>query len=101
MVEPAGAWLERTRRYLIVSGVLGALVWYPVLVPWAWSLAREGSLLVWSPWIASAGIALFLVGMSALWIAHYRRLDREIREWRARLARLKVEERAIIDELDG
>ncbi|HVM44768.1 MAG TPA: hypothetical protein VM582_02440 [Candidatus Thermoplasmatota archaeon] len=101
LTERSEDWLLRTRRYLVIAGVLGVFLWYPLLVPAAWRVGERAFYAPWAP-PAFAGAALvLLLGLTAIWAREFRRIDRELAEWRVRLARLKRREEQLLAELEG
>lgn len=99
-VERTGGWIERTRRTVLVSGILGVFLWYPVLLPWAWNVGSRASTSPAAPWIVAGGALLLLLALTALWAREYLRLDRELVAWSERVARLRAREAALLNELE-
>lgn len=93
-------WLVRTRRYLIIAGGLGIFLWYPLLVPWAWQLGEKATFSAWAPPAFAGGALVLLLGLTAIWAREFQRIDRELREWRERLARLRQREERLLAELE-
>lgn len=94
--QRGGDWLERTRRYLVAAGVLGVFMWYPVLLPWAWRTALQGTRERWLPWAMAASAGALLLVLTAVWVVEYLRIDRELAAWRERVARLREREAALL-----
>lgn len=99
LTAETGRWLERTRRYLVLAGALGIFLWYPVLLPWAWQAGAKASGDTLLPLILTMGVLAFLGSLTVLWLREFLRLDRELRRWRERLARLQDRERRLLDDL--
>lgn len=99
LTAETGRWLERTRRYLVLSGALGIFLWYPVLLPLAWQAGAKASGDALLPLLLCLGVLAFLGSLTILWLREFLRLDRELRRWRERLARLQERERRLLDEL--
>ena len=94
--ERGGHWLARTRRYLVAAGVLGVFLWYPVLLPWAWRTALQGTRERWLPWALAASACALLLALTVVWSVEYVRIDRELTAWRERVARLRQREAALL-----
>lgn len=99
-LERMGHQLERTRKILLLAGVLGIFLWYPFLIPWSWQQAARASEDATIPWVAAALTVLFLVVLTLLWAREFLRLDRELIAWRGRLGELRDREAHLLDELD-
>ncbi|HUR62449.1 MAG TPA: hypothetical protein VM286_08825 [Candidatus Thermoplasmatota archaeon] len=99
LLERMGAQLERTRRHLFLAGALGVLLWYPILVPWAWRQADRTTESPVFPWAVGGIVLAFLAILTALWIKELHRLDRELAAWRTRLAELRTREAHLMDTL--
>lgn len=101
LAESSGAWLERTRRYLVVAGVVGVFLWYPLVLAWAWARALEGGASRPTPWLLAAGALVALLALTAVWARTYLRLSRELAAWRERVARLQAREATYLASLDA
>lgn len=101
VLERTGEWLERTRRSLLMAGVLGIFLWYPVLVPWAWAVGAKSSARPWMPWFLSGAVVVLLLLLSAFWAREYLRLDKELAAWRERMARLREREARLLSDAPG
>lgn len=99
-LERMGEQLERTRKLLLLAGVLGVFLWYPFLVPWAWLQAARASDDAVVPWVAATMTLLFLVVLTVLWAREFLRLDRELNAWRGRLGELRDREAHLLDTLE-
>ena len=99
LANRAVEWLERTRRYLLVSGLLGVFLWYPILIPYAFRAGRSASLQPWAPWALAGGALLFLVALTVLWARQFLALDAELAGWRERMGRLREREARFLEEL--
>lgn len=98
-LDRMGGQLERTRRHLLLAGVLGVFLWYPILVPWTWRQALQTSDNNLFPW-AVAGLTLaFLLVLTGLWAREIQRLDRELVAWRARMRELRDRENSLTETL--
>lgn len=98
-LDRMGGQLERTRRHLLLAGVLGLFLWYPILVPWTWRQAQRTSDNPLFPW-AVAGLTLaFLAVLTGLWARELHRLDRELVAWRARMSQLRERENSLMETL--
>lgn len=100
-LDQMGAQLERTRKHLLLGGVLGIFLWYPFLVPWAWRTAARASESRFVPWAVAALTMLFLVVLTLLWAREFHRLDRELIRWRRRMSDLRAREARLLDTLDA
>lgn len=99
-LERMGEQLERTRKNLLLAGVLGVFLWYPFLVPWSWQQAANASDNPVIPW-AVAGLTLaFLVVLTILWAREFTGLDRELNAWRARMGELRAREEGLMETLE-
>lgn len=99
-LERMGAQLERTRRLLLLAGVLGVFLWYPFLVPWTWLQATRATDDPVTPWAAAGLTLVFLLVLTLLWAREFLRLDRELNAWRGRLGELRHREQGLLDELE-
>ena len=98
-LDSMGGQLERTRRHLLLAGVLGLFLWYPILVPWTWRQAERTSDNALFPW-GIAGLTLaFLAVLTGLWARELHRLDRELVAWRARMSELRERENGLMETL--
>lgn len=95
------SWLERMRRYLLLGGILGIFLWYPVLLAWAFQTGRRGSEHGGMALVLAAAVLAFLGALTALWTREYLNLHRELRGWRERLERLRRREQDLLDSLDA
>lgn len=100
-LDRMGAQLERTRRNLLLAGVLGIFLWYPILVPWVWSAAARNAELPWIPWAFAGAAILFLAVLTILWAREFVGLDRELRRWRERMGELREREAGLMADLEG
>ena len=101
VLHEAGAWLERTRRHLLVTGIVGIAVWYPALPLLAYLIGREGSELALTRWLLLGLVVLLLAALTLAWLRFYRRLSDEWKRWRAWIDRLEQREREIFGEGPG
>jgi hypothetical protein len=101
LAERSEAWLSRTRRYLLLAGVLGVVLWYPFLVPLVWSAGRDLVPAPWGSWLLAGLAALLLATLTFLWARALHQLDRDLDAWRAKVARLRLRERELLAELEG
>ena len=99
-LDRMGEQLERTRKNLLLAGVLGVFLWYPFLVPWAWLQAARSSDDPVIPWAVAALTLAFLVVLTVLWAREFLRLDRELNAWRGRLWELRDREEHLMDTLE-
>lgn len=99
-LERSGRWMERTRRYLFLGGVFGIFLWYPIILPWTFRYALDGTAVAPLPWVVSAAILGLLVALTLVWAREYLRLDRELHAWEVRIARLREREAALLSELE-
>lgn len=99
-LERMGEQLERTRKHLLLAGVLGVFLWYPFLVPWAWQQAARSTEDPIVPWGAAALTVAFLVVLTILWAREFLRLDRELAAWRGRIGELRDREAYLLDRLE-
>lgn len=99
-LDRMGEQLERTRKHLLLGGVLGVFLWYPFLVPWAWIQADRASDDPVIPWAVAALTLAFLLALTVLWAREFLRLDRELNEWRGRMGELRVREEYLMDALE-
>jgi len=100
LAENSGHWLERTRRYLLLSGALGIFLWYPILVPWAYRAGSEGTAAEGAGLFLAGAVVLFLLILTFIWGRAFLQLDRELAEWRERMARLQRREQELLDSLE-
>ena len=100
-LDRMGEQLERTRKLLLLAGVLGVFLWYPFLVPWAWIQASRASDDPVAPWGAALMTLLFLIVLTVLWAREFLRLDRELNAWRNRIVELRDRESVLLDTLDA
>lgn len=100
-LDRMGEQLQRTRRHLLFAGVLGVLLWYPVLVPWAWRQAARTDVDALFPWVVSGLTLAFLVVLTTLWARELHRLDQELAAWRSRMGQLRDREAGLLDTLKG
>ena len=100
-LDRMGEQLERTRKLLLLAGVLGVFLWYPFLVPWAWLQAARASDDPVIPWAVAALTLLFLVALTVLWAREFLRLDRELDAWRGRIGELRDKEAHLMDTLES
>lgn len=100
-LERMGEQLERTRKHLLLAGVLGVFLWYPFLVPWAWQQAARSSDDPLIPWGVAALTLAFLVVLTVLWAREFLRLDRELSAWRGRMVELRAREAHLMDALES
>lgn len=95
MATRAELWIARARRYLIVGGVCAGVVWIPLM---AFGLTEGRGEAIWVARVTStAGVVAFLA-VALLWWRRVVEIGRELREWRARVARLRGIEREILAE---
>jgi hypothetical protein len=94
-------WLERSRTHLLVAGLLGIVVWYPVLLPWAWSQGAEASSTPWGPWLLAGLLGLGLLGATLVWGWRLLALDRDLRHWRDRLESLRRREQDLLAGIES
>lgn len=99
-LDRMGEQLERTRKNLLLAGVLGVFLWYPFLVPWAWQQAARSTDDPVIPWGVAALTLAFLLVLTVLWAREFLRLDRELNAWRGRLGELRDREAHLMDTLD-
>jgi hypothetical protein len=95
-----GEQLERARRHLLYAGVLGVVLWYPVLVPWAWNQASRTSDSPLFPWGVGVLTLAFLLVLTLLWARELHRLDRELLAWRSRMAELRKRESGLMETFE-
>jgi len=95
------AWLVRTRRYLLMAGFLGIFLWYPLLLPWAWQVGDTVGGAPWARWAFVAGAAVLLLGLTGIWLREFRALDRELSDWRKRVARLRRREEELMAQIES
>lgn len=100
-LDQMGAQLERTRRHLLLGGVLGVFLWYPALVPWVWQTAERASESAFVPWAVAGLTILFLGVLTLLWAREFHRLDRELQAWRERMRALREREEGLLATLEG
>ncbi|MBW3583941.1 MAG: hypothetical protein KY455_12680 [Euryarchaeota archaeon] len=101
LVHESGDWLRRMRRYLIAAGVLGIFLWYPLVLPWAWRMAVQGSPGATAPWLFAAGGLGLLAVLTVVWARAYLRLDRQLVAWQDRVARLRDREDQMLQKLQA
>lgn len=89
-------WLERSRTHLLVAGLLGIVVWYPVLLPWAWNAGSGASSSPWGAWLMAGLVVVGLLGATLLWGWRLLALDRDLRQWRDRLESLRRREQDLL-----
>lgn len=99
-LDRMGEQLGRTRKHLLLGGVLGVFLWYPFLVPWAWIQADRASDDPVIPWAVAALTLAFLLALTVLWAREFLRLDRELNEWRGRIGDLRVREEYLMESLE-
>lgn len=99
-LDRMGVQLERARRHLLYAGVLGVFLWYPVLVPWAWTRASRTSDSPLFPWAVSGLTLAFLLVLTLLWVRELHRLDRELLAWRSRMGQLRDREAGLMETLE-
>ena len=99
LAERAEGWLARTRRYLLAGGLGSLLLWYPILSLGLFTRAR-GDGVAWGRW-ASVGALVILVAFTLLWVRRLREVTAELREWRARLDRLRGIEADLLADPEG
>lgn len=99
-LDRMGEQLERTRKNLLLAGVLGVFLWYPFLVPWAWQQAANSTDSPVIPWGVAALTLAFLFVLTVLWAREFLHLDRELNAWRGRLVELRNREAHLMDSLD-
>lgn len=95
-IDLAGAWLERTRRYLVIGGVLGVLLWYPIVLTWGWNFVlRSGGSGIGGlvPFLA----LLLVIALTFVWLRELLRIDRDLAFWRSKLARLREREKSLLE----
>lgn len=100
-IGKTGDWLTRTRRYVILAGILGIFLWYPVVLPWAWTTSLRGSSTHFYPWLLSFGALTLLLILTIFWAREYLRLDRELVAWRKRMDRFHKRETQLLADLDA
>lgn len=100
-LDRMGGQLERTRRNLLLAGVVGIFLWYPILVPWVWTTASGDTNATWLPWALAGAALLFLGVLTVLWAREFVRLDRELRRWRERMGELRDREAGLMADLEG
>jgi len=93
--------LERTRRTLLLAGILGVFLWYPFLVPWSWQQAARASESVVIPWGVATLTVGFLGTLTFLWGREFMRLDRQLAVWRGRLDELRARETHLMETLES
>lgn len=91
----AEAWIERARRYLILGGLFGGVVWLPLVV-FGLTAGRGSS--VWMLRVVSVAAAFAFVSVAVLWWRRLVEMDRELREWRSRIASLQGIEKELLAE---
>lgn len=99
-LDRMGGQLQRTRHHLLLAGVFGVFLWYPVLVPWAWRQAARTEVSAAFPWAVAGLTFAFLAVVTWLWTRELHRLDREILAWRSRLGQLREREDGLLDILE-
>jgi hypothetical protein len=95
------AWLERSRTHLLAAGILGIVVWYPVLLPWAWKTGASASSEPWGPWLMAGFFLLALLGATLFWGWRLVTLDRDLRNWRNRLEALRRREQELLADIEA
>lgn len=100
-LDRMGEQLERTRKNLLLAGVLGVFLWYPFLVPWAWQQAARATDDPTIPWGVASLTLAFLVVLTVLWAREFLRLDRELNAWRGRIGELRSREEHLMDALES
>lgn len=88
----AGAWLERTRRYLVGVGVIGLALWAILLF----------QLLGGNDIGEQAGrkltLILALVGLSAWWAVEFQRVTRDLSSWRRHFQGLEGAQQQVLGD---
>jgi hypothetical protein len=96
LTDRSVAWLERMRRYLRLGGVLGLLLWYPVVLAWAWSIAHVSTTSS-VPLLLALVVVAFLGVLTTLWAREYHAISRELRGWRERVEALRRREEEMME----
>lgn len=99
-LDRMGEQLERTRRHLLLAGVVGVFLWYPFLVPWSWQQAARATDDPTIPWAVAGLTLLFLLVLTLLWAREFVHLDRELSAWRGRMGELRERETGLLETLE-
>lgn len=91
----AGAWLERTRRYLAGIGLLGVALWTILL------FELVGGQDIGAQIMQKLTLIVAFVGLSIWWAVEFQRLNRDLTQWRQHFAGLQdAQQQTIGDDED-
>lgn len=96
LAERAEKWIERARRYILLGGLFGGVVWIPLMLFGLFAgppgdASFDGRVL-------SIGGTLAFVAVAILWWRRVVEIDRELRQWRSHMARLRSIETSLLAE---
>lgn len=92
----AETWIERARRYILYGGLFAGVVWLPLML-FGLTGGKGGPAFVPLRILSIAGFVAFSA-VAILWWRRVVEIDRELREWRTRVAKLRAIESELLAE---
>lgn len=93
MAARAELWIARARRYLLLGGIAAGVVWTPLMVFGLTQGRGEG---IWVARVTTTAGAIAFLAVALLWWRRVVEIDRELREWRLRIAKLQGLEKELL-----
>lgn len=96
LAERAEAWISRARRYIIIGGIFGGIVWIPLML-FGLFAGPSGDASRPVRFLALGGSFAF-AAVAVLWWRRVMEIDRELRAWRTRVSKLRAIEADLLAE---